>query len=94
MSDNFKDSIKDNINVNSNIKNKDQIAKDNINIESKFHLAKKKIDKTNKKTFPVYMENDLLKKLTAISKKSGYSRNELINLMCNWCTDNLDFTEE
>lgn len=94
MSDNFKDSIKDNINLNSNTKVKDEDIKYNANTESKFHLAKKKIDKTNKKTFPVYMENDLLKKLTAISKKSGYSRNELINIMCNWCADNLDFTEE
>ncbi|WP_373845175.1 ribbon-helix-helix domain-containing protein [Clostridium sp.] len=92
MSDNFKDSIKQNI--NSNIKNNnDNKVSNKISSGGKFHLTKKKVDKNNKKTFPVYMENDLLKELDKLGKKSGYSRNELINIMCNWCVNNLDFEE-
>lgn len=94
MTNNFKDDIKQNININSNTKNDNKKQIDNIDIKNKFHLSKKKIDKTNKKAFNVYMENNLIKELDKVSKKSGYSRNELINMMCNWCLNNLDFTEE
>ncbi|OAA86340.1 CopG family transcriptional regulator [Clostridium coskatii] len=98
MSNNFKDSIKENINSNSNINsdNKETVCNtdNHISTSNKFHLSKKKTDKTNKKAFNVYMENDLIKNLDKLGRKSGYSRNELINLMCSWCLSNLDFSEE
>lgn len=96
MSNNFKDSIKENINSNPNINsnNKKVVANTNISTSNKFHLSKKKTDKTNKKAFNVYMENNLIKELDKLGRKSGYSRNELINLMCSWCLTNLDFSEE
>ncbi|AKN34260.1 hypothetical protein Ccar_25885 (plasmid) [Clostridium carboxidivorans P7] len=68
----------------------------NINIDTsndtnnKFTLKKKLDDKKEKKAFNVYMNPDLIKELDKISKKSGYSRNELINLMCEYCVKNLE----
>lgn len=99
MSNNFKDSIKKNIihdsKSSNDSKNESGIQKDNTNINNplKFQLSKKKDDKTNKKVFNVYMENNLVKELDKLVKKSGYSRNELINLMCQWCINNLEFKE-
>lgn len=102
MSDNFKDSIKQNINskskneksyVHNNITNDNKKVTEQSNINNKFILSKKKADKTNKKPFNVYMESDLVKKIDGLCKKSGYSRNELINIMCGWCINNLDFRD-
>lgn len=58
--------------------------------DPKFKLAKKQEDKTKKVAFNTYMPDDLVKDLDKICKKTGYSRNELINIMCKWCVDNLE----
>lgn len=92
MNDNFKNSIKQNITKDDKPENKISVNGNN-NTENKFKLFKKKMDKTSKKAFNVYMESGLIKELDKVSKKSGYSRNELINIMCDWCINNLDFQE-
>ena len=91
MSSNFKDSIKQNINLQT--KDKGVESKPSKDINTKFVLRKKKFDKTNKKAFNVYMQNDLVDQLDKLVKKSGYSRNELISMMCKWCCCNLEFEE-
>lgn len=101
MSINLKDSIKGNIASSAkaeadNFKSNEDKALESKGIsggEDKFKLAKKKEDKSVKKAFNVYMEDNLLKDIDKVAKKSGYSRNELINIMCQWCVDNLEFTE-
>jgi len=40
------------------------------------------------------MENGLLSELDKLGRKSGYSRDKLINIMCSWRVNNLDFKEE
>jgi hypothetical protein len=72
-------------NTNTNITN------DTI---KKFTLKKKLDDKKEKKAFNVYMQPELIKELDKLSKKSGYSRNELINLMCEYCVKNLELIEQ
>ena len=91
MSNNFKDSIKNNL-VTSKENAKEVVETDRKDTTTnKFKLSKKVEDKTAKKVFNVYMEDDLLKKVDTLSKRAGYSRNELINIMVQWCTDNLEF---
>lgn len=82
-------------NSSNSIKNqaKSYINDSTIGDTTKFILNKKVDDKKGKKAFNVYMQPDLIKELDKISKKSGYSRNELINLMCKYCVNNLEITE-
>ena len=89
MNKNFKESIKNNFGSDT----KKESEKKEYNSGTGFILKKKQEDKVNKKPFNVYMENNLVKDLDRISKKSGYSRNELINKMCSWCVENLQFRE-
>jgi hypothetical protein len=91
MSNNFKDSIKKNIVHGTN--NKIEIKAIDTDVNTKFQLGKKKEDKTNKKAFNVYMDDIFIKELDKVGKRSGYSRNELVNKMCQWCLDNLEFKE-
>lgn len=101
MANMLRNSIKENIQVNNknnqNISEKNdnkQTSKDDIVAsKDKFTLAKKKEDKTSKKAFNVYMEDNVVKEIDRAAKKSGHSRNELINIMCQWCIDNLEFKE-
>lgn len=97
MSNNFKDSIKSNIkkenqtlvsdtNVKESIHNKDE----DIKI---FKIGKKQENKSIKKSFPLYMDGSLQKDLDKIVKKTGYSRNELINMMIKHCLENMEFIE-
>lgn len=98
MKTDFRDSLKDNINIKSddtkgnNIL--DESAKDSIaatveNTDNIFVLPKKVDDKRGKKAFNVYMDPDMLKELDKISKRSGWSRNEVINKMCEYCIKNI-----
>lgn len=100
MSNNLKDSIK------SNIKKKDKVSEVDVNevdvntdikVEDKenitFKIGKKQDDKNIKKSFPLYVDAATQKELDKIVKKTGYSRNELINLMIKHCLDNLEFTK-
>ncbi len=61
----------------------------NDSIATAFVLKKKADDKKGKKTFNVYMDADRLKELDKACKKSGYSRNELVNAMVEHCINNL-----
>lgn len=60
------------------------------NTDSKFVLTKKKKQKAAKKTFPIYMEQDTARELDKVCNKTGYTRNELINKMIQFCLDNLE----
>jgi hypothetical protein len=101
MANMLRNSIKENIMVNN--KNIENTGEKNDNKQTKndgivaskdkFKLEKKKEDKTNKKAFNVYMEDNIVKEIDKAAKKSGHSRNELINIMCQWCLTNLDFKE-
>lgn len=97
MSNNFKENIKSNIkkenqtsipsnDINDNIESKDQGTKT-------FKIGKKQEDKSIKKSFPLYVDGEVQKDLDKIVKKTGYSRNELINMMIKHCLENIEFTE-
>ena len=95
MANNFKNNLKSNININNENK---AAAVEDINVASEsidttFVLKKKTDDKKGKKVFNVYMESDKLKELDKACKKSGYSRNELVNVMIEYCIDNLKLEE-
>jgi hypothetical protein len=84
-----------NTNNNTNIDTTLQTNYDNnIKTNTKFVIKKKVDDKKDKKAFNVYMPDSLVKDLDRISKKSCYSRNELINLMCEYCVNNIEIVEE
>lgn len=53
--------------------------------ETPFILERKKKNKNVKKTFPVYMEQDKVNQLDKICNETGYTRNELINIMIEDC---------
>jgi hypothetical protein len=94
MNKNFKNNLKGNININND---KDKVKDNtNINIESNintesnmFVLKKKQDDKKDKKVFNVYMMPEKLKELDKACKKSGYSRNEMVNIMIEHCLNNM-----
>ena len=53
--------------------------------ETPFILERKKKNKNTKKTFPVYMDQDKVNQLDKICNETGYTRNELINIMIEDC---------
>lgn len=97
MNNNFKDSIKSNIKKESQTLVSDTNIKDNIESKDEdiktFKIGKKQEDKSIKKSFPLYMDGALQKDLDKIVKKTGYSRNELINMMIKHCLENMEFVE-
>lgn len=106
MKNNFKESIKSNINTQyQNIEqnnNKDLTSTDETNVKKDettdnsntlFTISKKLDDKKSKKIFNVYMEPSLAKELDKVSKRTGWSRNELINKMCDFCIKNINIEE-
>jgi hypothetical protein len=93
-------------NIKSNIKKEDEVSildtNTNIDIKEKdieqassikFKIAKKKEDKEGKVNFPFYTDKSKQKELDKIAKKTGYSRNELINIMIDFCIKNIEFEE-
>lgn len=90
-------------NMKSNIKKESEIAVSNTNVNGDikieeqgiktFRIGKKKENKIEKKPFPLYVDGSVQKELDKIVKKTGYSRNELINMMISHCLDNLEFTD-
>ena len=56
----------------------------------KFKLSKKEKAKVNRKSFPIYMDAEKIKELDKICKKTGYSRNELIDKMISYCIQNIE----
>lgn len=97
MGNNFKDSIKSNIKKENQTLVSDTNIKDNIDSKDEdikiFKIGKKQEDKSIKKSFPLYMDGALQKDLDKIVKKTGYSRNELINMMIKHCLENMEFIE-
>lgn len=84
---------KDEISVSDvNIKEENEILKEETNIK-KFTIGKKQDDKIVKKPFPLYMEQEKTKKLDRVVRKTGYSRNEIINMMIDFCLENIEFEE-
>ena len=57
--------------------------------EASFILEKKKKKKNTKKSFPLYMEEDKVNELDKLCNKTGYTRNELINMMIDYSLKNL-----
>lgn len=93
MANNFKDSIKSNLKLDNKAVDKNEHknldAADNNEESSSFILKKKVDDKKGKKVFNVYMQPEKLKELDKISKRTGWSRNEVVNKMIDYCIDNL-----
>ncbi|OOB76468.1 hypothetical protein AXF41_12100 [Clostridium haemolyticum] len=86
MINNFKDSIKSNMNIKNECN--EVICKSNTNIKNEtFVLKKKEDEKAGKKAFNVYISEEKLRELDKMSKKSRYSRNELVNLMFDYCLE-------
>ncbi|NNU76550.1 CopG family transcriptional regulator [Clostridium estertheticum] len=95
MANNFKNNLKSNLNINNENKTA-AVEETNVaseSIDTTFVLKKKTDDKKGKKVFNVYMEPDKLKELDKTCKKSGYSRNELVNVMIEYCLNNLKLEE-
>ncbi|MBN1040453.1 CopG family transcriptional regulator [Clostridium botulinum] len=99
MNIDLKSNIKNNIKkenktskLNNNIKNdtENKVEETGIN---KFTIGKKKEDKSVRKSFPLYVDGEMQKKLDDICKKTKYSRNELILMMIQHCIDNLEITD-
>ena len=97
MSNNFKNSIKSNIKKDDEIFISDTNIKNDIETEDqgikKFKIGKKQEDKSIKKSFPLYVDGEVQKDLDKVVKKTGYSRNELINMMIKYCLENLEYTD-
>lgn len=77
-------------NVNEEVKEE---FKEEVNVKNEepvFTISVKQEEKPNQKTFNVYMDNDLVKELDKIAKKTKRSRNEVVNMMCEWCLKNID----
>ncbi len=97
MNNNFKNSIKSNIKKDDETLISDATIKSDIETENqeinKFKIGKKQEDKSIKKSFPLYVDGEVQKDLDKVVKKTGYSRNELINMMIRYCLENLEYTD-
>ncbi len=98
MKTDFKDNIKNSIKKESqelisNIDIKEESQKLNRNTTIAFKIGKKQEDKSVRKSFPLYVDGAVQKELDKIVKRTGYSRNELINMMIQHCLDTLEFTD-
>lgn len=96
MSVNLKNNIRNSIKSNDEVSvsnSNDDIKKQDNNTTKAFKLGKKLDEKIVKKNFPVYMNVSLQKELDIVCRKTGYSRNELINLMCEYCVQNLELLD-
>lgn len=94
MNIDLKNNIKNNITNKDTTLISDTTTKNNIiNKDQVFKLSKKQDDKANKKVFNVYMDAELQKDLDKLCKRTGYSRNELINLMVQHCIDNVELLD-
>ncbi|AIY82216.1 hypothetical protein U728_3786 (plasmid) [Clostridium botulinum 202F] len=97
MKNDFKNNIK------NSIKKENQESISNIDIKEEnqelnentiaFKIGKKQEDKSVRKSFPLYVDGAVQKELDKIVKRTGYSRNELINMMIQHCLDTLEFTD-
>lgn len=96
---NLKDKIQSNVKKENVIPISDTNIKDEVEISiketdvKKFRIGKKQEDKEDKAVFPLNTTNLKKKELDRICRKTKYSRNELINMMIDFCLDNIEFEE-
>ena len=72
------------------VKEVDQQQLDESGQDQPFVIEKKKKKKSIKKSFPLYMDEDRVNELDRICNKTGYTRNELINLMISYALKNVE----
>ncbi len=95
MTMDFKKSIKGNLNTNDGDKKmKDNTTNDTEQVVSKFVIGKKREVKDKKVSFPIYMMESKKDKIDKIAKKTNYNRNELINMMIDFCIENIEFKND
>lgn len=70
--------------------NKIEVVEDG-QVQPSLVIEKKKKKRNTKKTFPVYMEEDMVNELDKICNKTGYNRNELINKMVEYSLKYIEF---
>lgn len=87
MAKDFTSSIEGTVNIKKEINIKEQ----HQTSISNFKIGKKKEDKKVRKSIPFYLDDDLLKKVDAIAKKTNYNRNELLTKMVEFCVNNLEY---
>ncbi|HBJ2623532.1 TPA: CopG family transcriptional regulator [Clostridium botulinum] len=98
MKTDFKNNIKNSIKKESqesisNVDIKEESQELNENTTITFKIGKKQEDKSVRKSFPLYVDGVVQKELDKIVKRTGYSRNELINMMIQHCLDTLEFID-
>jgi hypothetical protein len=54
-----------------------------------FNIPTKTKIKTKTKAFNVIMKESLANNIDVLAKEKGYSRNEIINIMCEYCLNNM-----
>lgn len=70
----------------------ENLPEDNVALpknDEPFIIEKKQKHKINKKTFPIYMNEDMVNELDKICNKTGYTRNELINMIVSQALKNM-----
>ena len=67
------------------VANKTSLVKEDI-----FKIPTKTKKKIETKAFNIVMKLELVDKIDIIAKSKGYSRNNIINFMCNVFVDNMD----
>lgn len=97
MKNNFKGNIKNSISKpntesTSNIDTKDESQEVKENMIT-FKIGKKKDDKSEKKAFPLYSDKTVHNELDKVVEITGYSKNELINMMIQHCLDTIEYTD-
>lgn len=90
MNKDFSQVITDNIKPNTDTKDDSKTIVDTEDNKQAFILERKTSDKTSKRAFNITMDDELIKELDKIAKKTNYSRNELISKMCEFCTKNIE----
>ena len=67
----------------------DELAFD-VDHSTTFYIPVKTKVKASTKAFNVVMDKVLADKIDKLAKAKNYSRNQIINYMCEWCLDNED----
>lgn len=86
----FKESLRQNLHTGTIEEKNEEIKETTCENTPIFKIARKQDDKTNKKIISLHMEHNLVRELDKICKRTGHSRNELINLMCDFCINNIE----
>ena len=94
MKPNFRDNLKENL-ISNNKKEVEEVEEvEKIEENPLFVIDVKKSDKTKKRVINIYTDDDLVSRLDKVSRKTKYSRNELIIKMCEFCLDNMKIEKD